>query len=491
MISTIFSLKQLSKNTFFYGISGVLSQLIGFFLIPVYTRVLSPADYGTMALIGTTTTILGIIFGMGFNGFIMRSYNDYKDVNERKDFVGSLVLFQLAATFIITMVVCLYSKQLSAILLNDSTFSKYLIIAVAGLWISLASIVPTSCMQLRNEASTVMILSISMTLVGTIIPLILVVKLKLGVMGVFLGTASGQLLSTLIMSVFLIREMNFKIKWVYVSAALAFGLPLIPHLLSHWTMNYIDRLMLQRYTSTAEVGLYSVGYNFGMIMLFIVGTINTAWSPFFYNINSSNDEKTAKAQIARLTTYWFMVCGFCCLCLCVLGPTLLQVMAAKNFEKASAVIPVIAITFFIHGMYFMSVNSIFLKKKTKILPFVSGISAAINIGLNIILIPKYGMMGAAYATLISFTALFIMVYAYSRTIYKVEYEYSRFLIFLGILVISAASVFYVPVVNLFTQLIIKGAILSLIAGTLSYCFCLTKNERKKAFSIITFRVNHI
>ena len=488
MNSLSLSFKQLAKNSAVYGLPTGVSQVIAFLLIPVYTRILIPRDYGIMALIALCTTILGICFGMGFSGYIMRTYLEFKNPDHRKDFIGSLVLFQLGITFLFTVAICVSGKMITSWLFFDGHLQKYLIIAVIGLWISLVSGISTICLQVQNKAITVLTISIIGTVLSALISLILVVCLKLGVIGVFLGTAIGQTALSSVYMIFLIREMHFTIKWTYVSAALLFGLPLIPHLFSHWVMNYIDRVMLQRFTSTIEVGIYSVGYDFGMIMLFIVGTINTAWVPLFYSINNSMNPSEAQRQVSRLSTYWFMACGFCCVTLCVLGPTLLRLMVAPSFYAAASIVPIIAITYFIHGMYFMSVNSIFFRKKTIVLPFVSGLAALLNIGLNWILIPRYSMMGAAYSTLLSFAVLFIIVFIYSKTIYPVSYEYRRLLKLMVVFIVCGGALFPIHMGKDLITLLVKGSILVIFVTIITYWAVLSSMERNTLRRILSVRL---
>ncbi len=488
-MSLISSLKLLTKSSFIYGLSGVLSRVIGFLLIPVYTRLLSPADYGVMALIGLSTTILGIFFGMGFSGYVMRSYNEYKDPKQRKEFIGSLVVFQMALTLGLTAAIVLFRGQLSGLLFNDHSLGLYLSIAVLGVWIGLTTAIPTICLQLQNKAITVLVLAVASTLLGAVIPLFLVAYLRMGVLGVFLGTAISQVIAAGMTGYFLLREITITLKWVYVGGALAFGLPLIPHLLSHWAMNYIDRLMLQRYASTAELGLYSVGYNFGMIMEFVVGTIHTAWNPYFYNLNSSQTEQDAKQQIARISTYWFMLTGFICLCICVLGPVACKLMVAQPFQRAATVVPLVALSYFFHGMYFMAVCGLFLKKNTKILPLISIAAAASNIGLNFLLIPAYGMMGAAWATLASYIILFTGVYMHARPIYRVDYEYLRILktaVLYAIIGIAAWAM--LSDTGLIVQLASKTALIACACAIALWCIVFTKEEKQRAGAILADRL---
>lgn len=418
------SLKRLTEGSLVYGLGGMLSRTVGFLLIPVYTRVLTPEDYGVLALIGLATTIIGMVFQMGFNGAMIRFYHDYQE-RQRRVFFGSTFLFQMSATALASLAIALLSGPICRALFGDASMARYLVVSMAGAWLGLIGNVPSACLLIRERKWAVAALSVFGTLAGASFPLSFVVWLRMGVWGAFLGTLAGTAAASAVNLWLTAREIDWKFDWAPVRRTLAFGLPLIPHLMSHWAINYFDRLLIQRFASTSEVGLYSLGYNFGLIMQLITGSINTAWAPFFYNINREKGEERAKTEVARLTTYWLMAVGAAGLGLAALGPELLRLMAAPSFWGASKVVPVIVLSYLVHGMYFMAVNPIFYRERTGVLPWLSGAAAIVNVGLNLILVPRYGMMGAAWAAVAGYAALLALVLSYSRRIYRVPYEYGR------------------------------------------------------------------
>lgn len=481
------SLKRLSENSLVYGLSGMLGRLIGFLLIPVYTRVLTPEDYGVLALIGLATTIIGMVYQMGFNGAMIRYYNEYQE-SQRRVFLGSTFLFQMAATALASLAIVLLSGPICRALFGDASLARYLVVSMAGVWLSLIGNVPSACFLIREQKWAVLALSVFGALAGAAFPLYFVVWLRMGVWGAFLGTLAGTALASAVNLWLTAREIDWKFDWAPVRRALAFGLPLIPHLLSHWAINYFDRLLIQRFASTSEVGLYSLGYNFGLIMSLITGSINTAWAPFFYNINKEKGEERAKAEVARLSTYWLMLVGFAAAALAALGPELLRFMAAPAFWGASKVVPVIVLSYFVHGMYFMAVNPIFYKERTGVLPWLSGAAAAVNIGLNFLLVPGYGMMGAAWSAVAGFAVLFAMVIIYSRRIYRVPYEYGRCAATLCVLASAWLATTLVGIDSPALALLAKSGIISLALPALGF-LVITGPERERAFGFLGRRIS--
>jgi O-antigen/teichoic acid export membrane protein len=476
------SLKRLTEGSLVYGLGGMLARMIGFLLIPVYTRALTPEDYGVMALIGLATTIIGMVFQMGFNGAMIRFYHDYPE-SRRRVFFGSTFLFQMSATALASLAMALLSGPICRALFGEAALARYLVVSLAGSWLGLIGNVPSACFLIREQKWAVVGLSLFGTLVGAACPLYMVVALRMGVWGAFLGTLMGTAVSSALNLWLTIREIDWKFDWAPVKRALAFGLPLIPHLMSHWAISYFDRLLIQKFATTSEVGLYSLGYNFGLIMQLITGSINTAWAPFFYNINREKGEEQAKAEVAKLSTYWLMLVGLAAMSLASLGPEVLRLMAAPAFWGASRVVPLIVLSYFVHGMYFMAVNPIFYKERTRILPGLSGIAAAVNVGLNFLLVPRYGMMGAAWAAVAGFAVLFIMVLSYSRKFYRVPYEYGRGAAALLILAAAWLATAFIPIESPGTALLAKTGVCALALPALAFLVA-TRQERGRIANFV-------
>jgi O-antigen/teichoic acid export membrane protein len=366
---------------------------------------------------------------------------------------------------------------------GDASLSRYLVVSLAGTWLALIGNVPSACFLIREQKWAVVGLSVFGTLLGAACPLYMVVALRMGVWGAFLGTLIGTAASSALNLWLTVREIDWSFDWAPVRRTLAFGLPLIPHLMSHWAISYFDRLLIQRFATTSEVGLYSLGYNFGLIMQLITGSINTAWAPFFYNINREKGEEQAKAEVAKLSTYWLMLVGLAAMGLASLGPEVLRLMAAPAFWGASRVVPVIVLSYFVHGMYFMAVNPIFYRERTGILPWLSGMAAAVNVGLNFLLVPRWGMMGAAWAAAAGFAVLFVMVLSYSRKFYRVPYEYGRGAAALLILAAAWFATAFIRIESPGAALLAKAGVCALALPALAFLVA-TRQERGRVMTFL-------
>ena len=418
------TLRRLAYNSLVYGIGGTLSQFAGFLLVPIYTHLLTPEDYGIMAVIGTSAAIVKIVFECGFGGCAARYFHDYT-IEERKRFFGSVVLAQLVATGVLTLIIVALAGGASRGLLGRPDRALYIQLAAVRIYLALIALVPGVIFRMREQVGLAAGTSLVSALTDIALSLFFVVGLRMGLLGVYLGGLCSAALSGLLYGYFLVREIRFVIEWPSVRKALIFGLPLIPHLLATWTLNFSDRMFLQHFTTTTETGLYSLGYNFGMIMFFVVSTINTAWVPYFYQLNREQGVDAARALIARLLTYYTVVVGLFALVLAVFGGDLLRLMAAESFWRAAQLVPIVVAAYFIHGLYYMMVNGIYYADQTRLLPLVTGVAAAVNFGANILLIPRIGMMGAAWATLVALAVMAVLTFVLAQRVYPIPFETGR------------------------------------------------------------------
>jgi O-antigen/teichoic acid export membrane protein len=166
-------------------------------------------------------------------------------------------------------------------------------------------------------------------------------------------------------------------------------------------------------------------------MSLIVSAINYAWTPIFYDI--AKNARDARNILSRMFTLYMVVISTLAVGIILFSREVIFIMAAKPFHKAYLVAPAVTLGYLFQGLYFMSVTPIFYEKKTHIMPLLTGIAAAANIGFNMLWIPKLGMMGAAYATLVSFALLFLLTHYIAQRYYRLPYDYRRIAI-MGLLV---------------------------------------------------------
>lgn len=451
-------LLRLSRHSIVYGLGAAASYVVAFFLIPVYTRYLTPADYGGLEILQTTLSILSIIFVMGLTAALFRSYFNYEDEEKRKTVVGTTFIFLTGTSLLFLLVLMVFAGSFSTLLFGSVEYTFYFRVIFLTLFFDVGIVVAFSVFRAREESKKYAIFALIRFLATAGLNILFVVVLHKGVLGILLGglIAAFLLYSISVRSIIKNAKPSFSI--AELKEMLSFGLPLVPAGLAAWIMTMGDRYFLQFLSTPTELGLYSLGYKFGMVIqALIVGPFGLAWGPFLW---STAKEKNAKEIYSSVLTYFALVGMAVALVLSVLAKQVLEVMAAPPFYGAYKVIPLIAVSYVLYGCYQILATGIILEKKTKYVALIVGAGATVNLGLNYLLIPSYGMMGAAVATVISYLLLPVGSYFVSKRYYPIKYEWGRVakifvaagLVYVGCLFITADSVIVAGLLKVVTLL---------------------------------------
>jgi len=415
--SNIFNHK-LFRNSFIYTSSNVIRSAIPFLLLPVLTRYLTPTDYGTIAIFQVLLAIAVVLVSLNMHGAV--AVNFFKiEKQELEIYIGNVV-FILFISFILTFCIIFAVKEpLSHLIKFPKNWLP--IIVVIALSQSVFTITLT-LWQVEQKPLPYGIFQISQTVLNVTLSLIFVVALNWRWQGRVLGIIIASIIFGFI-SFFIIyrrKYIKFNFNKDYVRDALLFGIPLIPHALGAWMMTSIDRVFINSMVNVATTGIYTVGYQVGMIIGLLATSFNQAWSPFLFEKLKENNNAT-KIWIVKFTYLYYVGIIILVLALSLIAPWFLKFFVSKDFHCAYKYVFWIALGAAANGMYFMVANYIFYVKKTYILSWVTIFSACINVVLNYFFIKANGAIGAAQATTITFFMQFIMVWILSAKVYKMPW----------------------------------------------------------------------
>jgi O-antigen/teichoic acid export membrane protein len=259
-------------------------------------------------------------------------------------------------------------------------------------------------------------------LVSTTLVLTFVVGFEMGWEGSLIGQASATILFSLISFGFIYKRgyLLFHVNEADIKDALRFGIPLIPHALSGWFRMGVDRVLLTTLIGTSATGIYSVGYQFGMIVGILATAFNQAYSPFLYKKLAIIDER-GKRRLVKFTYLYFagilMFAGL----LSEISPYIIQNFLNEKYHSSTEIVSWVVYGAAFQGMYFMVVNYIFYTKKTSGLSSITFITGLLHVGISYYLINQNGMIGAAQATTISFFITFILVWGLSAKIHSMPW----------------------------------------------------------------------
>jgi O-antigen/teichoic acid export membrane protein len=433
---------RLSWHSIVYGISIAIGQILGFFLLPLYTRYLTTAGYGTLAILQTTLAVLLVIFAMGFSSSLFRSYYLYDDDRQRERVISTAFLFVTATSALLTLLLIALAGNFSTLFFHSGAYTTDFRLIFLTLFCNTGSMIGLSALRAREQPVRYMAIAVAQVVISVGLNIAFVAVLHRGIQGILEGNLITAAFIYLVLLAIVIRRAGFRFSTDELRRMLAFGLPLVPAGLSMWILTFADRYFLQFLSTPQELGLYSLGYSFGLVInVLVVSPLGLAFSPFMFSIAK---EKNANEVYSRVFTYFTVVAMLTTLALSVLSKEVLTIMTTPAFHDAYKVIPLIALSYALFGGYTILTVGISLQGKTGPIAAFVLCAAALNCGLNYLLIPHHGMMGAAAATLISYAALTVSSSLLSQWYYPIKYDWGRIIkILLAAAIIYAGSL-YIP-----------------------------------------------
>lgn len=383
--------------------ANIINAAIPFLLLPFLTAHLSPADYGLLALFQVLTTAVTPLIGLNFDATLSRYYFEYDEVRLKTLLSNGIVITMLSA-IILAVIFFIFDVPISKI----SEFPKgWLWSVVAFSFLQKLMEIPLALWRVQHHPLKYATLRILRTIfdIGLSVSIILIWDLD------WAGRMIGQLAAVFIFGSFALFYLLKLVNWKFsfdkkeISAIFKFGLPLIPHELGAFIITFSDRLFITQMVGIESTGIYSVGYQIGLVIGLLQNSFNQAWVPWFYGKLERGDA-TDKLNIVKITYGYNLALLVLVLVLFLIKPFIFYFLG-KNFIDAGQFILWIGLGFAFNGMYKMVVNYLFFIKKTYFIGALTIFTALLNIALNYLLIKEYGSLGAAYATTI---ALFIQFF---------------------------------------------------------------------------------
>lgn len=413
------------KQILIYGLGQFAGQAAGFFLIPVYTRHLSVEEYGVLAILMACVAFLSMFLNFGMGSAVFKYYFATQDEGVRRQILGTAYIMLFAAALIICSALVPISEHLSRWIFASSAYTDYFRLVLIVAFLNTASIIPFAYFRAEGKAGYFAFLGFLKFIVTLGAIILLIVHLNLGVWGALLGTVFASAAIDLLLFLATSKQMRFRFSIDLAKKLLLFGLPLMPAQIFSWNLTTVDRFILQGLTDSETVGIYSLGYKIGLIFnVLVVAPFAVAWGPFLF---SKATEPNAKDLYSRLLNYYVAIAGFLALAIAVFSKQIVQVLATPSYSTAAQIIPIVVFSYYLYGMYYIFTTGLNIEKKTYYFPFITGLSALLNVALNFTLIPVWGMLGAAYATAAAYLFMAVLTLLFSHKYYPIDFNWLRVL----------------------------------------------------------------
>jgi O-antigen/teichoic acid export membrane protein len=426
---------RLARGSLIYVIANFGIRGLNFFLLPLYTRFLSPADYGIISLAETIAAVLAAVLGLGLDAGVSRLYFQYvTDPPQLNRYMSSCLRFAAIWTLVsVSMVLVLGGRLLTWAAPRFSVpFYPYIAMAIATAALLQIIQCRLSLYQIQERARSYGTLAISVLLATTAAVIMLVVFVRWGAFGMLLGKLLAAALAS-IGAVHLLRPwIGSPMEWRFVRETLPLSFPLVPHYLMALCLVVADRLILEHYRSLEEVGLYSLAYTLGMTMYLIGASIGQAWQPIYYD---TARDSSGLHILGRLSSVMAVI---------LTAIAIFGVQSARYFTRlldsrylsVGRLIPWIIGSYLLHAFFGLFQLALLQGKRTKFIFLTSAAAFLLNLALNIWWIPRLGMYGAAYATLVAYGAEAVLMYFYAQRVFFLPYDWRRMLPALVLLAIA-------------------------------------------------------
>lgn len=444
----------LLRDFFTYAAGDLLVKIGMVITLPVYTRVFTPREYGVWSFVVAATMFFNAFLVLGGDSAYSRHFFEARTIEERRSLTSTWLIFLVFWGGAVAAVAMCFATQMS---LWAFETTEYVWLFVLSLGNAPLALINTMCGQvLRNEfrAGPFVVLNV-LTLGMTVgLGLIAVLVFDLGLLGVVGGTLVGTLLM-LPMRIWTVRSMiRFTFSFAHLRAMLGYGLPLVPMSVAYWIFSSADRFMLAKLSTLQELGLYSVAATATGVLAFLNGALGQAWSPYAVHLYEEQPE-SAPVFFGKMLTYIITMFSILGVLVATFAPEGLLILTTFEFVSAAQAVGPLCIGFIAYATTQVTGVGISLKKKTIYFALFSWLAAGFNVALNLVAIPKWGMLGASWTTAISFVFLTFAYAVTSQRLWRINYETRR------IIPLSVAAITFIvgssflPELSLIPSLILK------------------------------------
>ena len=423
------------KSGFWYTIGNFLVKSMGFISTPIFTRLLTQAEFGLYNNYLSWISIFTVFVTINLEASLISAKNDYKI--KFGEYVFSLVVLTIIMGGIWSIGINMFASFFTGVTNISQFYLNSMVIYIV--FTAIINLYQAKERYNYGYKKTVLIGTI-MALSSTVLSILLVLNFN----NKFCGRVIGATIPNIVIGTVLLLFLKTKITSEFLSFwkyALIICIPYIPHILAGSVLGSTDKIMIQQYWGPESTALYSLAYNCGMMVTLLTLSVNAAYSPWLSDkLVLKEYDLVKKVSRVYATSFMYAVIG-----IMLMAPEILLLLGGKNYCEAQSVIPPVAMGCACQFIYTMYVNLEQIKKKTVGMAIATVIAALINLGLNILFIPKLGYLAAAYTTLVGYVFLLIIhIYVVKKLDMGFVYD-TRFLLFLmgsGVIIMLLITALY-------------------------------------------------
>lgn len=473
-------LKQLGSDSLIYGVSGILTRMIGIFLIPIYTRLFVPKDYGIINLINTTFFLLGLLVVCALDNSASRWFYDSKKVNDHKKTFGSWLWFQFILSAAVSIIVILLSPFLISKFFAADGKPIYFILPAINLVTNILPGLINNWYRVHRRPVATVLFSFSQTIVTIGLSVLFVIILRWHITGVF----AALTISSTIFSLVALQQMKGWLGFKYfnkerLKVMLKYALPFIPAAIAYWLLNSTDSYFIAYFKNKSEVGLFGIGASLAAGIALFTGSFQQAWGPFAFSIMHEANARQVYANVFLLFGY---AMGLLAALLMLFAPEILMLLTSPDYYGAAWVAGILSYNLVLIGFTYIASIALGIAKKSTPYGIAMLFATLLTIILDIILIPKFGKEGSAIATVAAQLIVPAYLFYKGQKVYPIPYKFAEVLIAMSSMALVVVIVRFISFDSLAVQFTAK-----IITSLLLLVFVVLANKTKLQMVISGFK----
>ncbi len=471
-------LRRFLKDSTLYSIPSFLGGIVSIFLVPLYTRVFSPADYGAIDIISVISTLAIATVSLQITQAVARLWPDASDPKEKVQYASVALWFSVATLGLFLFSSLIFSHRFSLWVFGTS--GNELVFKLALLSICLVGIFSVLQNQLRWElkSSQAVRTSILTLLVSVGVTITLVLVYKVGLSGVYLGTILGNFLGIMLAVYYLRSSFGLVFSFSKLKEMLNYSVALVPAAMGVYVALYIDRIAIKELMTLADVGIYGIAYRLASVMSLITSGVQGSLTPIIFNNYQSRE---TPGEIARIYRYYLFFSLMAFIAFSLFSREILVIFTTPDYYEAYKIVPILVAAIIVSGMYIFA-PGLGIGKKTKTISTIYIFSAVLNILLNFLLIPRLGVSGSALATLAGGLFQFLLYANLGSKYYHIPFEVKK-CIYASIGIIGLMTVGLLIKASFWILILIKSGLL-IVAFIFLLLILIDLDERKQIMFVV-------
>jgi O-antigen/teichoic acid export membrane protein len=412
----------LARDALVYGSTRVLVKSLAFILVPVYAHFLAPSAFGVLELVLATIAFVDVLITANMDGVLARFYFERTEATWRRQVITLYLAIEAAYPALVVGGFILFADPLSEGIVGEAGYAALFVIALVDVYLSNVVDLPLILCRVRRKPLTFAAYSLTRGLVQVVLTVLLVAVWQLGVKGILIASLTAVCVAFVVTLREYVHDLTRRLDWSVGREMIAFAWPGIVGGLAFYALNLVDRFFVTHYHGLADNGLYGAAFRFSQVVLVAVFAFRLGWTQWHYSwLHSGHHER----MVARGANYYFFATGFLTVALAAWILPVFHLLMPERYWPATTAVAPLALAAMATGAYTIFAVGFNVTKRMRRVPPLTVTAAGIAIGLYFLLIPPFSYVGAAWATTTAFVALVVLVWAFSRRIYPVPWDWPR------------------------------------------------------------------